>query len=810
MPAKVTARLGRARAIDRLIAVAITVGGSLILLAVGFLMVFLFLECLPLLRGGKTDSAGMRHLGGEALLAWEDDSREQVAVLGSDATIHLLGQDSAAERLPLAGARAPLTQAVLSSGARLLAVADGGGALQVWSFRLRTRWEGQRRVLVPEARRLLSVSLPAGARLLAVAGDLARPVVLLGTADGAQVVAGGDDVAMLQAPLGAPALTGALTRGGDQAWIAGSHGLTWFALPAPGEQAAAAPGQPIVVGGPLPMNSPSPPAGASGWAGARTTNHEPRTPSLPWVGGGLTPDPGSRTPPLPRVGGGLTPDPGPRTPPLPRVGGGLTPVPGPRSPAFLSVPLAHPPTAAAVLLGDTTCLVGDAAGLVTAWQVVAGEVAGSRRLELTATFAGAGRVRGLAVSERDKMFAVLRDGGLTLAYLTTRRVLGTVTETNAATTLVGFSPRQNGLLALTRAGEVRRWSIAFPHPEVTLATLFLPVRYEGFTRPELVWQSTGGSSEFEAKLSLVPLLVGTFKGALWALLFSAPLALAAALYVSQFAPLWLRGVAKPVIELMAALPSVVVGFLAALVLAPAVERHLVGVLAGLVVLPVAAGVAGLLWGCMPFALRRRLGSTGELGLIAAVVATAAAIVALAERPLASALFPAGFPSWLRESAGLSFDQRNAVVVGFALGFAVIPIIFTLAEDAFANVPPALVSASLALGATPWQAARTVLLPAASPGLFAALMTGLGRAVGETMIVLMATGNTPILSLSPFVGMRTMSACIAVELPEAPFGGTLYRVLMLTALMLFALTFVLNTLAVVVSERLRARFGRLSA
>jgi phosphate transport system permease protein len=159
---------------------------------------------------------------------------------------------------------------------------------------------------------------------------------------------------------------------------------------------------------------------------------------------------------------------------------------------------------------------------------------------------------------------------------------------------------------------------------------------------------------------------------------------------------------------------------------------------------------------------------------------------------------------------VAFDQRNAVVVGFALGFAVIPIIFTLAEDAFSNVPPSLVSASLALGATRWQAARTVVLPAASPGLFAAVMTGLGRAVGETMIVLMATGNTPILSLSPFDGMRTMSACIAVELPEAPYGGTLYRVLILTALLLFAMTFVLNTVAVMISARLRARFGRLAA
>ncbi len=170
-----------------------------------------------------------------------------------------------------------------------------------------------------------------------------------------------------------------------------------------------------------------------------------------------------------------------------------------------------------------------------------------------------------------------------------------------------------------------------------------------------------------------------------------------------------------------------------------------------------------------------------------------------EGALERALFAGDFKAWLLAAAGVTYDQRNAVVVGFALGFAVIPIIFTLAEDAFSNVPPRLISASLALGATRWQAARTVAIPAASPGLFAAVMTGFGRAVGETMIVLMATGNTPILSLSPFDGMRTMSACIAVELPEAPYGGSLYRVLILTALLLFAMTFVLNTAAVVVAR-----------
>jgi phosphate transport system permease protein len=157
---------------------------------------------------------------------------------------------------------------------------------------------------------------------------------------------------------------------------------------------------------------------------------------------------------------------------------------------------------------------------------------------------------------------------------------------------------------------------------------------------------------------------------------------------------------------------------------------------------------------------------------------------------------------------MQYDQRNAVVVGLAMGFAVIPIIFAISEDAFSNVPYHLTAGSLALGASRWQTVTRVVLPTASPGIFSAVMVGFGRAVGETMIVLMATGNTPITDWSPFNGFRTLSANVAVEIPEAPAGGTLYRTLFLAALLLFALTFLVNTLAEVVRQRLRERYSRL--
>jgi phosphate transport system permease protein len=156
----------------------------------------------------------------------------------------------------------------------------------------------------------------------------------------------------------------------------------------------------------------------------------------------------------------------------------------------------------------------------------------------------------------------------------------------------------------------------------------------------------------------------------------------------------------------------------------------------------------------------------------------------------------------------TYIQRNTLVVGFAMGFAVIPIIYTIAEDALNAVPEHLRAASLACGATPWQMAISVVLPTAVSGVFAAIMIGMGRAVGETMIVVMAAGNTPILDWNIFNGLRALSANIAVELPEAVKDGTLYRMLFLAALVLFVMTFIINTGAEVIRQRFRKRAAQL--
>jgi phosphate transport system permease protein len=338
--------------------------------------------------------------------------------------------------------------------------------------------------------------------------------------------------------------------------------------------------------------------------------------------------------------------------------------------------------------------------------------------------------------------------------------------------------------------------------------LFGKVWYEGYGRPEYVWQSTGATNDFETKFSLVPLVFGTLKGTFYALLFAIPLAVLGALYTSQFVHPSIRGRIKPTVEIMAALPSVVIGFLAGLYLAPLVERHVVAVLLMAVSMPLFGTAGILLWRRLPQGLARRLKPGMELVVIVPLLVLGAWLALRLSPAVEAAVFGGDFRLWLARVAGLTYDQRNSLVVGLAMGFAVIPIIFTIADDAFSSVPASLTAGSLALGASRWQTALRVVLPTASPGVFSAIMIGFGRAVGETMIVLMATGNTPVLDWSIFNGMRTLSANIAVEIPEAPHGGTLYRVLFLAAALLFTMTFVVNTVAEVIRQRLREKYRAL--
>lgn len=468
-------------------------------------------------------------------------------------------------------------------------------------------------------------------------------------------------------------------------------------------------------------------------------------------------------------------------------------------------------TALTYLIGDTSLVVGDAAGGVNVWFPVRDATQASGwRLQLVHPFDPHPQaVTALAASPRDRSFlSADASGQVVLRHATTNRDLAAPLAAGGPVAALVYAPKANGGLAIARSGEVSDWDISNPHPEVTFGSLFGKVWYDGYEAPAYVWQSTGGTDEFEPKLSLRPLIFGTIKGTSYALLFAVPLAVLAALYTSQFAHPSMRNVVKPIVEVMAALPSVVLGFLAGLWLAPAIEGHVPAVLAMFVVGPVGIVAACVAYKALPRELRGRVPGGLEVVLLVPVLIALCALSWALNGWVERLFFGGNFQQWLLNSAGLSFDQRNSLVVGFAMGFAVIPIIFTISEDALANVPRRLVSASVALGATAWQTAVRVVLPTASPGIFSAVMVGFGRAVGETMIVLMATGNTPIFDWNIFNGMRTLSANIAVEISEAPFGGTLYRVLFLAALLLFIATFVVNTVAEVVRQRLRRRYQEL--
>jgi phosphate transport system permease protein len=464
-----------------------------------------------------------------------------------------------------------------------------------------------------------------------------------------------------------------------------------------------------------------------------------------------------------------------------------------------------PVTALGLLLGDRSLVVGRADGSLEVWFAVRDEDGESKLTRIRGFTALDGAVRHIASSARDKGFVALAaDDSMGLFYSTSGRTIWTGRSPVANATDLAFAPKADGLFLLA-AKRLAELEVDNPHPQIGLGALFGKVWYEGYPEPDYVWQSTGGTDDFESKLSLTPLIVGTLKGTVYSLFLAIPLGVLGAMYTSQFMTPGLKRYVKPTVEIMAALPSVVLGFLAGLWLAPRVERILPGLLLSIVVVPALVVLGGAAWKKLSGSRLGSLAAAAEVPFYMAVVAIGLSISLAASEPLEAFAFAGSFQDWLLSATGLAYDQRNAVVVGLAMGFAVIPIIFSIAEDAFSNVPRTLSSASLALGATRWQTVVRVVLPTASPGIFSAIMIGFGRAIGETMIVLMATGNTPIMDWSPFNGFRTLSANIAVEIPEAPLGATLYRTLFLAALLLFIFTFVINTVAEVIRQRLRERY-----
>lgn len=464
------------------------------------------------------------------------------------------------------------------------------------------------------------------------------------------------------------------------------------------------------------------------------------------------------------------------------------------------------PTDIAFLLGGISLLVADDQGAIAQWFLTRRD--NTVALEKIRSFEGSeSPIVSLTPEQRRKSFvSVDMKGVVSLFNTTARRQAFSGKLASEGVSAIAISPRGDALLVEAGNGNMALWDVENKHPEVSWSALWSRVWYEGYGEPDFIWQSSAASNEFEPKYSLVPLSFGTLKAAFYAMLLAAPLAICGAIFTGYFMAPMMRRKVKPLIELMEALPTVVLGFLAGLWLAPFVENNLLGIFSVLVLLPTSILLMSFVWVQLPNDLRHRIPDGWEAGILVPVIVAATVLSFAIATPLEALFFGGDMRFYLTNELGISYDQRNAMVVGFAMGFAVIPTIFSIAEDAIFTVPKHLTYGSLALGATPWQSLYRVVLPTASPGIFSALMIGMGRAVGETMIVLMATGNTPIMDINIFEGMRTLAANIAVEIPESEVDSTHYRILFLAALVLFMFTFMFNTVAEVIRQRLRDKYS----
>lgn len=638
-------------------------------------------------------------------------------------------------------------------------------------------------------------------------------------------------------------------------------------------------------------------------------------------------------------------------------------------------------TALDYLLGGTSLLIGDSHGGVQSWFAVreTKEDNNPRLRRIHVHEPGAGAILGFCACEANKSFVVWDDGGMVRGiHNTSERVIFEERVSAPGAKRIYYAGNAGGTLGLDAAGKLRHWWVDAKHSEVSFKALFGRVWYEGFMEPKYEWQTSSGTDDVEAKYSLTPLVIGSLKGGLYALLFAIPLAVLGAVYTSEFMHRNVRAVVKPTMEVMASLPSVVLGFLGALYFAPLAAPIMPTLLAGCVICPGLFMFFGWVWQQLPPTFTGRFGPRSTLVillgllLVGALAATVvgprveeyifpaaegadpvlvdsktflpvsedaarkldggnfrawtnggaqlardtatpqgvlpkgwwipgghnlfmalmlipfALLAGLLLKSLGNVLFgghafwrewpglrPGGNPltalrhrlagdsrtgvwpiavdvsfslafaacagllgfglSWLLSPGieslffgyehptaghvadfrrfitgpdGWKFNQTNSLIVGFSMGFAVIPIIYSIAEDALSTVPNQLRAASLACGASRWQTTVTVVAPAAASGIFSAIVIGLGRALGETMIVVMAAGGTPVMDLEPLSGFRSLSAAIAIEMPEAPHGGTLYRTLFLGGLLLFAVTFVISTMAELVRMRLRKKLSRM--
>lgn len=336
--------------------------------------------------------------------------------------------------------------------------------------------------------------------------------------------------------------------------------------------------------------------------------------------------------------------------------------------------------------------------------------------------------------------------------------------------------------------------------------VILWVIYPLFLSPaEFRWE-TPGPEGIESVYGILPLIFGTLKGAVYTLLFAVPVSVLAALYASQFLPRSLKENLKPLVEIMAAVPSVVLGFIGGIWLAPFLASHVFALFLAPVFIAGAVLTAFLVRHHAPVGFRVFNHPGREFWLLLAAVLAGGWLALECGALLEAAYLHAGYETWLEESLGLTYEERNAIVVGMVMGLAVTPIIFTISEEALSAVPRSFSEGSMSLGATRWQTAIRIVLPAAGAGILSAVLLGFSRAIGETMIVLFVSGNVPAMDWSAFSGFRALSASVALELPDAARDDSLYRVLFFAAFLLLVSTFAINIVAELVRRRLRRRYA----